>query len=138
MLNKVQLIGRLGQDIEVLRFENGNSIAKTSLATSENYKDKSGEWQEQTTWHNLVFWGRTVDYVESRLKKGMLIFVEGKIEYRTYEDKNGIKRTSTNIKVSTIRILERQDSNEYSKQAEPEAAPLKEPVTEETGDDLPF
>lgn len=110
MINKVTLIGNLGKDPEIRHFEGGGKVTKFSLATNENYQDKNGEWQSQTEWHSIICWGRLAESAEQRLKKGMQIYCEGKITYRKWQDKEGIDRYSTDIRVSTFRILEKRES----------------------------
>jgi single-strand DNA-binding protein len=105
--NKVILIGRLGKDPEVKTVgSEGNKVAEVSLATSETYKDKSGEKQSKTEWHKCIFWGNIAGVIEQHLKKGSQIAVEGKIEYRTYEDKDGNKRYVTEIKCTGMTMLD--------------------------------
>lgn len=102
--NKVSLTGNLGHDPEIKEFESGKTIAKLSLATSETYKTAEGKKVTDTQWHNLVAWGSTAKYAEENLKKGAEISVEGKLVYRNYEDKNGIKKTITEIIVSQFLV----------------------------------
>lgn len=97
MKNLVILIGNIGQDPEIQGLRGGRKIAKFSLATSKNYNDKSGERQTQTEWHNVVFFGQSADYIEKYAKKGSQVYVEGEIQYREYEDKDGQNRKSTQI-----------------------------------------
>ena len=103
--NKVQLIGRLGADPEIKIFDSGKKMVKMSLATSDSYKNADGEKIEQTQWHNLVVWGKTADVVEKYLQKGNEIAVDGKIQYRSYEDKNGEKKYFTEISVNELLML---------------------------------
>ena len=103
--NKVQLIGRLGADPEIKIFDSGKKMVKMSLATSDSYKNADGEKIEQTEWHNLVVWGKTADVVEKYLQKGNEIAIDGKIQYRTYEDKNGEKKYFTEIAVNELLML---------------------------------
>lgn len=110
MINKVTLIGNLGKDPEIRHFEGGSSVTKFSLATNENYLDKSGQWQTQTEWHNIVCWGSTAQRAEKQLKKGMLVYCEGKIGTRKWQDKEGIDRYSTDISINTFRVLEKRES----------------------------
>jgi single-strand DNA-binding protein len=107
MINKVTLIGNLGGDPEVRHLENGTAVGRFSLATNENYKDKDGNWQKQTEWHNVVIWRDLAERAEKQLKKGMLVFVEGKISYRKYTGTDGQERNVTDIVASAYRMLER-------------------------------
>lgn len=104
-LNKVILIGRLGKDPEITSFENGNKKMSVSLATSERYRDRNGNWVEQTDWHNLVSWGPLAnDIAEKRRNyvKGDLMYVEGKIKTRQYTDSQNVTHTITEIVVDRM------------------------------------
>ncbi|HZW78202.1 MAG TPA: single-stranded DNA-binding protein [Flavobacteriaceae bacterium] len=103
--NKVQLIGRLGQDPEIVNFPNGGRIAKFSLATDDSYKDKDGKKVERTYWHNVVVSGGLVKVVEQYVSKGQEIAVEGKLTNRTWEDKNGQKRYFTEVQCTELLLL---------------------------------
>ncbi|MCU0347249.1 MAG: single-stranded DNA-binding protein [Saprospiraceae bacterium] len=109
MLNRVTLIGRLGKDPEVRRLESGAAVAKFSLATSETYKDKEGNKQETTEWHNIIVWRTQAEIAEKYLKKGMLVYLEGKLTYREYTDKDNQKKYFTEIVASDFRMLERRE-----------------------------
>lgn len=102
--NKVTLIGRTGKDVEIVKFENGK-LAKVSLATSDHYTNALGEKVEETQWHNLVANGKLADIMEKYVEKGKEISVEGKIVYRTYDDKDGVKRYFTEIRVDELLLL---------------------------------
>src|SRR4030066_96701 len=104
-VNKVILIGHLGKDPEVRYMPNGEAVANVSIATSENWKDKSGEKQEKTEWHNLVFYKRLAEIVGEYLKKGSQIFVEGKLQTRKWQDKEGKDRYTTEIVVNEMTML---------------------------------
>lgn len=103
--NKVSLIGRLGAQPELVTFESGKTLARFSIATNENYKDKSGNWKEQTQWHNITAWGKTATLVGKVLKKGQEVIVEGRLVNKSYETKTGEKRYSTEIEVSEFLAL---------------------------------
>lgn len=105
MVNRVILIGNLGRDPEVRRLENGAVVAKFSIATNENYKDKSGEWQSLTEWHDIVMWRSLAERAESQLKKGMPVYVEGKLTHRSWEDQDGNKRKTTEVVANYFRSL---------------------------------
>ncbi len=102
--NKVTLIGRTGKEVEIVQFENGK-LAKVSLATSDHYTNAMGEKVEETQWHNLVCNGKLADIMEKYVEKGKEIAVEGKVIYRTYDDKDGTKRYITEIRVMEILLL---------------------------------
>lgn len=104
MVNKVILLGNVGAD-PAIREVNEMKVASFSLATSESYKDKQGNKVEKTEWHNLVVWGALAKVVESYVKKGDKLYVEGKISYRSYEDKEGQQKHITEIKVTELRML---------------------------------
>lgn len=103
--NKVQLIGNLGNDPEIITLESGKKLAKFSLATNENYKDANGEKQTKTDWHNLIAWGKTADIIEKYVTKGKEIAIEGKLTSRSYETKDGEKRYVTEIVVNELLML---------------------------------
>ena len=103
--NSVRLIGYLGKDPETKQLEDGKSLSRVSLATKEVYKTKSGEKVENTYWHNLIGWGKTAELMNTLLKKGKQIAIDGKLVYRTFEDKSGVKRTTTQIVVSEFVLM---------------------------------
>ena len=102
--NKVTLIGHTGKEVEIINFENGK-LAKVTLATNDFYTNAKGEKIEETQWHNLVVNGKLADVMEKYVTKGKEIAVEGKIQYKTYEDKDGVKRYSTEIRVEELMLL---------------------------------
>jgi single-strand DNA-binding protein len=104
-VNKVILVGRLGKDPETRYMTNGEAVTNVSLATSENWKDKNGEKQERTEWHNLVFYRRLAEIAGEYLRKGSQIFVEGKIQTRKWQDKEGKDRYTTEIVVNEMQML---------------------------------
>jgi len=110
MINKVILIGNLGRDPEVRHLESNVAVAKFPIATNESYKDKSGEWQTLTEWHDIVAWRNLAERAERDLKKGSLVYVEGKLTHRKYQDKDGIERYITEIVANTIRPLEKREN----------------------------
>ena len=107
--NKVQLIGRLGQDPEITTFPDGNKIAKFSMATDDSYKDKNGQKIERAYWHNIVVRGGLVKVVESYVQKGQEIAVEGKLTNRSWEDKDGVKRYMTEIVCNELLMLSKNN-----------------------------
>ena len=106
--NKVQLIGNLGQDPEIVNLDNGRKLAKFSLATNETYRNKKGEKVTDTQWHNVVAWGKTAEIVENYLVKGKEIAVEGKLTSRSYETQSGDKRYITEIQCNELLMLGKQ------------------------------
>lgn len=102
--NKVTLIGHAGMQPEIKTFDNDRKLAKISLATQESYKNAAGEWVNNTTWHNVVAWGKTANYFEKNIKKGQEILIEGKLVTRTYES-NGEKKYITEVEAQEVMIL---------------------------------
>ncbi|MDZ4664762.1 MAG: single-stranded DNA-binding protein [Bacteroidota bacterium] len=110
-VNKVILIGNLGKDPELKYLEGNIARVSFSLATTEAYKDKTGNRIEHTEWHNIVMWRTNAENAEKMLKKGMQIYVEGKIQSRQWNDKEGQKRNVTEIMADTFRILQRRENS---------------------------
>jgi len=104
-VNKVMLVGRLGRDPETRYTGGGQAVANFSVATDETYKDRNGERQKRTEWHKIVVWGKQAEIAQQYLKKGSLIFIEGRIQSREWQDKEGQKRTSFEIVASNFRML---------------------------------
>lgn len=109
MINKVTLIGHAGGDPDVRTLETGAQVARFSLATNESYKDKAGEWQTNTEWHNVILWRDLAERAAQQVKKGSTVYVEGKISYRKYTDKDGVEKTLTDIVANTFRLLEKRE-----------------------------
>jgi single-strand DNA-binding protein len=103
--NKVSLIGRLGAQPEVTTFETGRTLARFTLATNERFKDKDGNWQDNTQWHMINAWGKIAERVKKALNKGQEIIVEGKLVNQSYETKSGEKRYSTVIEATEFLLL---------------------------------
>lgn len=108
--NSVQLIGNLGKNPEVKDL-NGSKVANFTIATNERYKDKDGNKVEKVEWHNIVVWGGLANIVEKYLVKGSKILVEGKLQHRSYEDKDGNKRFITEILANDIMMLDKQNED---------------------------
>lgn len=104
-VNKVILIGNLGKDPEVRHLEGGVAVARFPIATSETFKDKSGQKQERTEWHNIVLWRGLAEVAEKYLRKGQSVYVEGKIRSNNYQDKEGVQRYSTEIVADNLTML---------------------------------
>lgn len=109
MINKVTLIGNLGRDPEVRHFDSGSVVGKFPVATNESYRDKNGEWQTNTEWHDVVVWRHLAERAEKVLKKGAMVYVEGKLTHRKYQDKDGNDRYITEIVANTFRVLDRKE-----------------------------
>ena len=130
-MNKVLLIGRLGKYPETRTIETGTKVATLNLATSEKYKDKAGEWQENTEWHRVVAWERRAEQAE-KYQKGDLLQVEGKLVTRKWTDKDGVERRTTEVIADRLRLLHRNEDNKQAPASKPE------PATTGPDDDLPF
>jgi single-strand DNA-binding protein len=100
--NKVVLVGNAGTTPDGRELTGGNKVTRFTMATSESYKNKDGEYKTDTTWHNIVAWGKLADYCEKNVQKGLMVAVEGKIQTRMYEDKDGGKRWITEIVISDL------------------------------------
>lgn len=143
-LNKAMVIGRLGADPDVRYTQSNTAVATMSVATTERYKDRNGELQENTEWHRIVAWSRLAEICQQYLKKGSLVYFEGPIQTREWEDKDGQKRYTTEIKALNMQMLDsRGDSGGGSAPASKSNRPSKETVEiddsfDDMDDDLPF
>ncbi len=150
-VNKVILVGRLGRDPETRYMTNGEAVTNVGLATSESWKDKSGEKQEKTEWHNLVFYRRLAEIAGEYLKKGSMIYVEGKLQTRKYTDKAGVEKSTTEIIVNEMTMLgsktsgaSNYESPENQAPVTPRGAPATKPTApaktsfDNFDDDIPF
>lgn len=157
MINKVVLIGNLGSDPEIRTLESGAMVAKIGIATSENYRDKAGEWQSQTEWHDVVMWRYLAERAQQTLKKGSQVYIEGKLTHRTWEDKDGNKRKTTEVVAAVMRLLGKREggnsggggnfpteeppnssSSSMSSGSAPATAAPADSSSSEGDDDLPF
>src|SRR5262245_26865504 len=148
-VNKVILVGNLGKDPEVKYTPSGVPVAKFSLATNERYKDKGGEWQERTEWHNIVAWQRLAEIVGEYVKKGSKIYVEGRLQTSSWEDKqSGEKKYRTEIIAQDLVLLGGRGEGDAEGRASRGAAasagldqrpaPADEHAAEITDEDIPF
>lgn len=148
MLNKVILIGRLGKDPETRFMPNGDAVCNFSVATSESWKDQSGQRQERIEWHNITMYRRLAEIAGQYLKKGSQVYLEGRIQSRKYQGKDGIERTAYDIIVNEMKMLGGgNDSGQQSAQHTPHTPPEQPrrqapatpaaPVGDES-DDIPF
>jgi len=110
-VNKVILIGNLGKDPEVRHLEGGVAVARFPIATSESFKDKSGQKQERTEWHNIVVWRGLAEVAEKYLKKGNSVYIEGRLRTNNYQDKDGVQRYSTEIVADNMTMLGGRNDN---------------------------
>ncbi len=108
-LNKVLLIGNLGRDPELKSTPSGQSVARFSVATTETWKNQSGEKQSKTEWHNIVVWGKQAEIAEKYLRKGKQVMIEGRIQYREYTDQAGVKKTACDIRCDNFVMLGRME-----------------------------
>lgn len=149
MLNKVILIGRLGKDPETRYMPNGEAVCNFSVATSESWKDQSGQRQERIEWHNITMYRRLAEIAGQYLKKGSQVYLEGKIQTRKYTDKNGVERTAYDIIVNEMKMLgsgNNDGQQAQSVQAETPTPPRRQapaapaaPVDgNDESDDIPF
>jgi len=144
-VNKVILIGNLGKDPELKYTPSGAAVTNFSMATTDRWKDKDGNSQERTEWHNIVLWGRQAEIAKEYLSKGRSVYIEGRIQTRTYDDKDGNKRYFTEIVGERMQFLGGRDSTPAANDQGQEAyAPAGNPAgastdsTATTDDDLPF
>ncbi len=135
-VNKVILIGRLGEDPEIRYTSNGTPVANLSLATSEQWTDDSGEQQERTEWHKVVAWGRRAEVCGEYLTKGRQIYVEGSLQTNSWEDRDGNKRYTTEIRARNIQFLGKV--GEDSSFDAPDSQALSEEDPDFDDDDIPF
>ena len=105
MKNSVQLVGNVGQDPEIRNLEGGKKVVNFNIATSDSYKNEKGEKVEQTEWHRIVAWGNSADIIEKYVVKGNQVGVVGKLTHRTYDDKDGVKRSITEVLVSEVLLM---------------------------------
>jgi single-strand DNA-binding protein len=138
-VNKVILVGHLGRDPEVRYTQNGNAVANFTLATNEVWTDKAGSRQERTEWHRIVVWGKQAEIAREYLSKGKQVYVEGALQTRQWDDKEGNKRSTTEIKANRVIFLGRPGPGE-GRAAAP-AAGAGEVVSDDgppPDDDIPF
>ena len=145
MLNKVILIGRLGKDPETRFMPNGEAVCNFSVATSESWKDQSGQRQERIEWHNITMYRRLAEIAGQYLKKGSQVYLEGKIQSRKYQGKDGIERTAYDIIVNEMKMLGGGNDGQQAQSAqngEPPEPPRRQAApaapAEDIDDDVPF
>ena len=140
-MNKLILIGRVGQDPTIKKFDNGGQVAQFTLATTEKWKNKNGEKQEKTEWHSIVISGKLSEVAEKYITKGILLMVEGQVRYREY-DKEGSKRYFTEVFANSIEMLDSKNKSENSSHSTPQSTMPSEPISDlpdrQGEDDLPF
>jgi single-strand DNA-binding protein len=132
-INKVILVGHLGRDPEVRYTPNGDAVAEVSLATTETFKNRDGKKEDRTEWHNLIIWRGQAEFAKEWLKKGQLVYVEGRLQTRQWEDKEGQKRSKTEIQVEQITMLGSSGRGREKDLSESEAPSAPSP-----DDEIPF
>ena len=155
-VNQVILIGRLGRDPEVRYLPNGEAVANFGLATSENWKDRNGEKQERTEWHNIVMYRKLAEIAGQYLKKGAQVYITGRIQSRKYTGKDGIERTAYEIIAGEMKMLGSKQDGSHSEASDTKPAPPAQPtanqyaqakgagrapstkVVDDLDDDIPF
>ena len=135
-MNKVILVGRLGQDPEVRYTENGTAVANLSLATTQTWKSKSGEKKEKTEWHRIVVFGNTAEFAKEYLRKGTMLAVDGQLRTRKWEDRDGTTKYTTEVLARQLTPLSSRQTESKSKPEEPDV-PFDE-KKEEGEEDIPF
>ena len=140
-LNKVMLIGNLGKDPEVRYTASGQAVAGFSLATSEKFKGKSGEWEERTEWHNITLWGKLAEIAGEYLSKGKTVYIEGRLQTRKWQDKSGNDRYTTDIVGDKMQMLSPKGENRRGSEVTSEptsggGSNYEEPPFQD--DDIPF
>ena len=148
-VNKVILIGRLGQDPELKYTASGTAVLNLSIATNTSYKDKDGNYVDTTEWNRVVIWRKTAEAIANMAKKGSRVYVEGKLQTRSWDDQNGNKRYTTEVQADQVQMLEggstggssssgSSNSDRRSQQEGPPPEPDVPEPQENMEDDLPF
>ena len=139
-LNRATILGNLGKDPEVRYTPEGTAIANVSVATTEKWKDKSGEQKEKTEWHRVSFFGKTAEAVGEYLKKGSRVYVEGKLSTRKWTDKAGVDHYTTEINATKMEMLDKKEGGDSGKSHDSESkAPQKTGTSfDDMDDDIPF
>lgn len=138
-VNKVILVGNLGKDPEVRTLESGSKVVGFSLATSEKYKDKiTGEQRVQTDWHNIVMWRNLADIADKYLRKGMQVYIEGKLRTRSWQDKDGNNRYTTEVVADNMVMMSKSNSDSSSSHSNSPENHSNAPGENDVPNDLPF
>lgn len=144
-VNKVILVGNLGQDPELRYTGNGTAVCNMRVATTENYKDSNGEWVERTEWHNVVAWARLAEICNEYLRKGSQVYFEGQLQTRSWDDRDGNTRYTTEIKVREMLMLGGRGGGDFGpsngssgQSTHKSTADVEDDFTFEPDDDLPF
>ncbi len=115
MFNRVILVGRIGQDPEMRYTPSGNAVTNFSIATNRKWRNREGKLDEETTWHDIVCWGKTAEFISEYAGKGSLVFIEGRIQKRSWDDKDGNKRYSVEVVASNVQLLDRRSDRDDRK-----------------------
>ena len=137
-VNKAIIVGNLGRDPELRHTGSGTPVCEFPIATSERYQDKGGEWQERTEWHRIVVWGKQGENCAKYLEKGRSVYVEGQIKTREWQDKDGHKRYTTEIKAHAVQFLSGRDGGQSGRSSQgppPDASGKGEKFSD---DEIPF
>jgi len=137
-VNKVILVGRLGRDPETRYTSGGQAVCNFTMATDESYKDRSGERQKRTEWHRIVVWAKLAEICQQYLKKGSLVYIEGRIQSRQWDDRDGNKRTTVEVVANVMRMLGPRAEAAPPEAAEPAAEEAAPPAPEISDEDIPF
>jgi single-strand DNA-binding protein len=138
-VNKVILVGNLGKDAELRYTPQGSAVATFSLATTEVWNDKGGQRQERTEWHRIVLWGRPAESLQDYLKKGKQIYLEGRLQTRSWDDKDGNKKYTTEVRADRVVLLGSAGGGRSTQRDESHAsAPSPDMADPITDDDIPF
>ena len=138
MINKVTLVGYVGRDAEIRYLQSGQAVANFSMATSEKWKDRDGEQQERTEWHRIQSWGKLAEIVGKYVTKGRLLYVEGRLQTREWEDKNGEKRRTTEVVAQVVKLLGKSDGGSREEEREQQDERYQGPPPEPVNEDIPF
>ena len=137
MINKAILVGRLGKDPDTRFTADGSMVTNFTIATDEQWKDKNGDKQQKTEWHKIVTFGKLAEICGNYLGKGKLVFIEGRIQTRQWDDKDGVKRYTTEIVASEMKMLDKKEAYDENEQAHRETAQSNYQGAQ-TEEDVPF
>ena len=138
MLNKITLIGRAGSDPELRYTADGTPVAQFNLATTKSWKTKGGEKQEKTTWHKIIAWRKLAEIIGQYIKKGSLVYVEGELDVREYEDKQGVKRKTHEIVINDMKMLGGKSEGGSSSASRPATQQAQDDDFVPEDDDIPM
>ena len=137
-INKATLIGHVGRAPEIRYTQGGSPVANFSIATNEFWTSNTGERQERTEWHKIVAWGKLAEFCQEYIQKGSYLYIEGRIQNRSYEDRDGVKRYVTEIRANEIGLLDRKPGVDSAAGAEPPIESIPSEPSGGTDDEVPF